>query len=55
MPAPSKHKTAHQCVPGRRLAGGSARRRVQARNLNYAQEIGWTFAPRAVTTAQEAV
>jgi type I restriction enzyme R subunit len=38
MPAPSEHKTACLCV--------SARRRVQARILHYAQEIGWTYVPR---------
>lgn len=55
MPAPGEHKTACLCVRARSLAGGSARRRVQARILAYAQEIGWTYVPRAVTTAQEAV
>jgi type I restriction enzyme R subunit len=38
MPAPSEHKTACLCV--------SARRRVQARILKYAEEIGWAYLPR---------
>lgn len=45
MPAPSEHKTAYLCVPARSLAGGSARRRVQARILAYAKEIDWTYVP----------
>ena len=46
MPTPTEHKTACLCVPARSLAGGSARRRVQARILRYAQEIGWMYVPR---------